>query len=379
MAAAPEQFEGFMINDSKKWSDFSKEKFTPKIFEDHDVDIENECCGVCGSDVHTITGGWGKLPTAPICVGHEIIGKVLRVGSKVTVCKPGDRVGVGAQVQSCMKCKNCKEHNENYCPHMVDTYGAPYNLDEGHSDKPMKDKSGNQIFSQGGYSSHSRVHEYFVFPIPENIPSIEAGPMMCAGLTVYSPLVRAGTGPGKRVAILGIGGLGHFALIWARALGAEVWALSHSPNKKEEALKLGAHHFVDTNEKDWAKPLAFNFDFILNAADMTNEFDLPTYFSTIACNGEFHNVGLPDKPLPELMAQNFASNGCKLTGSHLGNREEALAMLKLASEKNLHPMIETIDISEAGCKKAVEKVKVNDVRYRVTLTGFNKAFGTGSK
>ncbi|PVH73157.1 GroES-like protein [Cadophora sp. DSE1049] len=379
--AAPEQFEGFMIHDTKNWTKFSKEKFTPKVFEDYDVDIENECCGVCGSDVHTITGGWGELATAPICVGHEIIGKVLRVGSQVKEFKAGDRVGVGAQVQSCMKCPQCKSNNENYCPNMVDTYGAPYNVGGGNPSKyaggPMKDKNGKQIFAQGGYSSHSRVHEQFVFKIPDNITSQEAGPMMCAGLTVYSPLKRANTGPGKKVAILGIGGLGHFAIIWARAMGAEVTALSHTPSKESEAKKLGAHHFVSTKDKDWFKPLAFTFDFILNAADMTNEFNLQDYMSTLAVNGEFHNVGLPDKPLPQMMAQDFAGNGCKIAGSHIGSKKEAMEMLKLASEKNLHPMIETIDISEEGCSKAVQKVKDNEVRYRVTLTGFHKAFGTG--
>ncbi len=171
----------------------------------------------------------------------------------------------------------------------------------------MKDKDGNQIWAQGGYSSHSRVHEQFVFPIPDNIPSYEAGPMMCAGLTTYSPLKRAGTGPGKKVAIVGIGGLGHFALLWAKGLGAEVTALSHTAGKKEEALKLGADHFVCTRDKDWAKPLALTFNFILNCADMTNEFDLKIYMSTLAVNGTFHNVGLPDKPLPEMMAQDFTS------------------------------------------------------------------------
>jgi len=240
----------------------------------------------------------------------------------------------------------------------------------------MKDKDGNQIFSQGGYSSHSRVHEQFVFNIPDNISSIDAGPMMCAGLTTFGPLYRFGASPGKKIAILGIGGLGHFGILWAKGLGAEVWALSHTPSKKEEALKLGADHFVSTKEKDWSKSLAFTFNFILNCADMTNEFNMNEYLPTLAVNGEFHNVGLPDKPLPEMMAQDFASNGCKIGGSHIGSRKEAEAMLKLASEKNLKPMIETIDISEAGCKKAVEKVKVNDVRYRVTLTGFEKAFGT---
>jgi len=374
--AAPAQFEGFVIKSTDKWSDFTKEKFTPKIAEDHDVDIVNECCGVCGSDVHTITGGWGEVSVTPLCVGHEIIGKVIAVGKKVTTCKVGDRVGVGAQVQACLKCKVCKSGNENYCPSQVDTYNAPYKLDEGHSDKPMKDDKGNQIYSQGGYSSHSRVHEYFVFPVPANIPSHEAGPMMCAGLTTYSPLKRAGTGPGKHVAILGIGGLGHFGILWAKALGAEVTALSHTPDKKDEALALGADHFVCTKDKDWAKPLAFTFNFILNAADMTNEFDLSTYMSTLAVNGEFHNVGLPDKPLPQLTAFDFAPNGAKIAGSHIGSRTECLEMLKLASEKGVKPMIETIDISEAGCKSAVERVKVNDVRFRLTLTGFGKAFGT---
>merc|ERR1711964_949677 len=151
--AAPEHGEGFMIHDTKNWTKFSKEKFTPKTFEDYDVDIENECCGVCGSDVHTTTGGWGELATAPICVGHEIIGKVLRVGSQVKEFKAGDRVGVGAQVQSCMKCPQCKSNNENYCPNMVDTYGAPYNVGGGNPSKdaggPMKDKNGKQIFARG--------------------------------------------------------------------------------------------------------------------------------------------------------------------------------------------------------------------------------------
>jgi len=240
----------------------------------------------------------------------------------------------------------------------------------------MKDKEGNQIHAQGGYSSHSRVHQQFVFPIPDGITSEEAGPMMCAGLTTYSPLVRANTGPGKKVAILGIGGLGHFGIMWAKALGAEVWALSHSPDKKDDAVALGADHFVSTKDKDWAKPLAFTFNFILNCADMTSEFNLTEYMSTLAVQGEFHNVGLPDRPLPELMAQDFAPNGAKICGSHIGSKKEALDMLKLAVDKNLHPKIETIDISEAGCKKAVEKVYNNDVKYRVTLTGFKKAFAT---
>jgi len=198
---------------------------------------------------------------------------------------------------------------------------------------------------------------------------------MCAGLTTYSPLVRAKVGPGKKVAIVGIGGLGHFGVLWAKALGAEVWALSHTKDKKEDALALGADHFVYTGDKGWQEPLAFTFDFMLNSADMTNKFDLPAYFSTLNINGDFHNVGLPDAPLPQLKANDFVNNGCRMGASHIGCRTEALAMLKLASEKNIKPYIETIDVSAEGCAKAEKRVKDNDVRYRVTLVNFDKEFG----
>ncbi|MCJ1304232.1 hypothetical protein MMC08_007044 [Hypocenomyce scalaris] len=362
----PETFEGFMIHSHKNWSDFKKEEYEPKPFDERDVDIKIDACGVCGSDVHKITGGWGEA-NLPVCVGHEIVGKAIKVGDKVTTVKVGDRVGVGAQIWACLKCKVCKSDNENYCPHLVDTYNTPYP---------------DGTISQGGYSSHIRAHEYFTFPIPDNIPSEMAAPMMCAGLTTYSPLVRAHVGPGKKVAVLGIpkanpprsGGLGHFGLLWARALGAETYALSHTPDKKADALKLGAQAFILTSEKGWAAKWAFTFDFILNAADMTHTFDLPEYMSTLAVNGTFHNVGLPDKPLRPLRAQDFAPNGAAISGSHIGSRPEMLAMLELASEKDIRPMIETIGIGEKGCKEAVERVHTNEVRYRFVLVGYDKAF-----
>ncbi|KAA6406807.1 MAG: alcohol dehydrogenase (NADP+) [Lasallia pustulata] len=354
----PDTFEGFMIHSEKNWSEFKKDKIKPKKFEDRDIDIKIEACGVCGSDVHTITGGWGE-PSLPLCVGHEIIGKAVKVGDKVTTVKVGDRVGVGAQIWACLECKNCKSDNENYCPHQVDTYNAPYP---------------DGTISQGGYANYVRAHEYFTFKIPDNIPSEMAAPMMCAGLTTWSPLVRAHTGPGKKVAILGIGGLGHFGLLWASALGAETYAISHTANKKEDALKLGAKEFICTQDKDWAKKWAFTFDFILNSADMTHEFNLSDYMSTLAVNGVFHNVGLPDKPLPQIMAQDFAPNGAAISGSHIGSRPEMVSMLKLASEKGIKPMIETLDVSEKGCKEAVERVKANEVRYRFALVNFDKAF-----
>ncbi|KAI0149319.1 alcohol dehydrogenase [Pestalotiopsis sp. NC0098] len=360
----PEEFEGFMINELGKYKDFKKQTFKPKKFGDNDVDIKIECCGVCGSDVHTITGGWGDAPT-PICVGHEVVGKAVKVGSAVKTVKVGDRVGVGAQIWSCLKCPQCKSDNENYCPHMVDTYGAPY----------PKEVDPDETISQGGYASHIRAHEYFVFPIPDAIPSHLAAPMMCAGLTVWSPLVRAGVGPGKKVGIVGLGGLGHFAVMWAAALGAEVTVISHSPHKKDDALKLGAKHFVSSGDKDWAKPLAFTFDFVLNTADMTHTFNLDDYLSILKVNCRFHQVGLPDEPIKEFSPKQFMPNGSSIGASHIGSRPEILAMLKLSAEKKLFPMVETLPLSAENCGEAVEKVKTNKVHYRVTLTDYDKVFG----
>ena len=160
-----------------------------KPFEGRDIDVAIDACGVCASDVHTITGGWGSDIPLPLCVGHEVVGRAVRVGKDVTTIKVGDRVGVGAQIGADLTCGNCKADQENYCPKSVDTYGAP------HPDGTI---------SQGGYASHIRAHEYFTFKIPDNLDTALAAPMLCAGLTTYSPLVRLGAGPGKKVGIIGM-------------------------------------------------------------------------------------------------------------------------------------------------------------------------------
>lgn len=163
--------------------------------------------------------------------------------------------------------------------------------------------------------------------------------------------------------------------MFAAAMGAEVYAISHSPDKESDAKKLGAKEFITTGEKDWHEKWALTFNFILNTADMTHTFDLSSMLGTLAVNGEFHNVGLPDEPLPQIMAQNFAPNGCKIGGSHIGSRPEMLRMLKLVVDKNLKPMVETLDVGAEGCKEAVERVKENKVHYRFTLVNYDKAFG----
>ncbi|KAI0453493.1 alcohol dehydrogenase [Xylaria acuta] len=360
----PDEFEGFMINELGKYQDFRKQTFKPKKFGDNDIDIKIECCGVCGSDAHTVTGGWGDAPT-PLCVGHEIVGKAVKVGSQVKDVKVGDRVGVGAQVWSCLKCPQCKSENENYCPHKVDTYGAPY----------PREADPNETLSQGGFASHIRAHEYFVFPIPDAIPSHLAAPMICAGLTVWEPLVRANVGPGQQVAVVGLGGLGHFAVMFANALGAEVTVISHSPSKKDDALKLGAKHFVSSGEEGWATPLAFKFDFVLSTADVLSRSALLDYLSVLKVGRKFHSVGLPDHPITELKPQQLMSNACSIGSSHIGSREECLAMLKFAAEKKLFPMVETVPISEKGCAEAIKRVTKNQVHYRSTLVDYDKAFG----
>ena len=171
------------------------------------------------------------------------------------------------------------------------------------------------------------------------------------------------------------GGLGHFGILWANALGAETYAISHSKDKEDEAKKLGAKGFICTKDEGWNEPWKFKFDFIVNCANATDKFDLPAYFSILKVNGTMHNVGFPENPIKELNLFSFAPNGCYMGASHIGNRPEMIAMLELASKKNIKSWVETLEISEEGCKQAVERGSKNDVRYRFTLTGFDKQFG----
>jgi len=357
----PETFEGYMFTDPKVWQkNAKKQTFQPKTFGEYDIDIKIEACGVCGSDLHTVNGGWGGFEP-PLCVGHEIVGTAIKVGPKVTKVKVGDRCGVGAQAWSCLECGNCKHDQENYCPKQVDTYGS---------------KFPNGETTQGGYASHQRAHEYFVFKIPDAVKSEHAAPMLCGGLTVFSPLVRNGAGPGTNVGIIGVGGLGHFGLLFAQALGANVWAMSRSDKKKADVEKLGKGQikYIDCSVKDWADKYAFHFDVIINTADSTKNFDLKPYCSTLKVNASLINVGLADDPLPQIDAFLFMPNGCKIGGSHIGNHLEMERMLNLAAEKNVVPWVEPLPVKE--CVKALTRLQNNEVRFRHVLVGFEDEFGT---
>ncbi|KIM37785.1 hypothetical protein M413DRAFT_30702 [Hebeloma cylindrosporum] len=346
--SADVQWKGYAVTDTEKWDELKVIDFEPKKFEDYDIDIKIEYCGVCGSDVHTVTGGWEGV-MLPVIPGHEITGRVVRVGPKVTEFKVGDRAGVGAQVCSCFKCVPCNTDNENYCLKMVSTYNAKYP---------------NGDIAQGGYSTAIRAHERFVFPIPNELNLEQASPMLCAGLTVYSPLVRNGAGPGKRVGIVGIGGLGHFAIQFAKALGAEVIAFSHSPEKKDDAMKLGADEFVVTGE-GFAKDMQGKVDLIICTADVSEGIPLADLLSTLSVNGRCIMVAIPDNSLPPLHSLQLIGNGAFLGGSHIGSKKEALAMLQLAAEKGVESYIEMLPMKDAG--KALKGVKDNSVRYRYVL------------
>lgn len=243
---------------------------------------------------------------------------------------------------------------------MIDTYGSKW-PDSG-------------VVSQGGYSSHVRTHEHWVFPIPDALETNLVAPMLCAGITAYSPLVRNGAGPGKKVGIVGLGGIGHYGILFAKALGAETWAISRSHAKEADALALGADGFIATADKDWEVPHKFSFDVIVNCANSSDGFDLTKYLSMMDVHGRWVSVGLPEEAGQEVKAQNLIANGVLIGASHLGSRREMLEMLQLAADKGIKSWVQEVKISEENLKEAMHKMKKNDVKYRFTLTGYEEAF-----
>ncbi len=279
----------------------------------------------------------------------------------MTLHKLGDRVGVGASSWACLECPRCKKDNEQYCTHQLDTYGAQW-LETGYVTK-------------GGYSSHIRIHEHYCFPVPASLPSNVAAPMMCAGLTTYSPLKRNGCGPGKKVGIVGVGGLGHLAVMFAKAMGAEVWAFVLDHKFDEDARKLGATGTVVLSDKDWDAPHKGTFDLILNCA--SSSVKMTPYLPLLDIHGRWISVGMPAKndKGTEVSTWTQIENGCLIGASHLGSRKEAIEMLQLAADKGVRTWIEEIDISKEGLKTALERCRKSDVRYRFCMTGFDKEFG----
>jgi uncharacterized zinc-type alcohol dehydrogenase-like protein len=313
----------------------------------HDVLIEIKYAGICHSDIHTVRGDWGPQ-SYPLTPGHEIAGIVTEIGSEVTKHAVGDRVGVGCMVNSCRECENCRKGEEQYClKGMTGTYGAV-------------DRDGT--ITQGGYSTHAVVTEDFVVTIPEGIGLDVAAPLLCAGITTYSPLRHWGAGPGKKVAVIGLGGLGHMALKQAHAMGAEVTVLSQSLKKIEDGLRLGAEHYYATSNPATFETLAGTFDLIINTVSAS--IDISSYLQLLTLDGALVNVGAPAEPLP-VNAFSLITGRRSFAGSMIGGIRETQEMLDFCAEHGLGAEIEVIPAEKIN--EAYERVLASDVRYRFVI------------
>lgn len=316
---------------------------------DDDVQIDILYCGICHSDLHQIRNEWSAMPTVYPCVpGHEIVGKVTKVGSAVSKFKPGDLAAVGCLVDSDGNCHQCKSGMEQFCPHMTLTYNSP------------DEHLGGVTY--GGYSDSIVVKEHFVLRVPTNLELSATAPLLCAGITTYSPLRHWGVTKGKKVGVVGLGGLGHMALKFAHALGAYVVAFTTSPSKREDALKLGADEVVISRNTDEMSKHVASFDFILDT--VSAEHDLNAFIQLLRPDGNLTLVGAPDTP-HAVSAMGLLFNRRSLSGSLIGGIAETQEMLDFCSKHNITADVEVIPIQKIN--EAFERLSKADVKYRFTI------------
>jgi len=313
----------------------------------NEVEVKITHCGVCHSDIHTVNGDWGERKY-PLIVGHEIVGTVSRVGADVKNVALGDRVGVGAQCGSCHTCRVCQRHREQYCDKIVFTYQST--LADG-------------FVTQGGYASHYRCDSYFAVKIPASLDSARAAPLLCAGATVWKPIVDAKLSKGMKCGVIGIGGLGHMAIQFLAKMGHEVWALTTSPNKLDDVTKiLGGKGIVLYQDKAARQAHVGTFDFILNTASA----DLPwaDLLGLLVAEGQFSSVGAPPASIsiPSFLLN---TRGYFIHGSHIGSPEELDQMLAFCATHNVQCIVETLPLSQAT--EAVARTVANKMRYRMVL------------
>lgn len=315
-----------------------------------DVAIEILYCGICHSDLHYARNEWSDvMPTVYPCVpGHEIVGKVTEVGSAVTKFKAGDLVGVGCLVDSDQSCPDCQEGFEQFCPNMVLTYGSA-------------DKHTGGV-TYGGYSESIVVDEKFVLRVPENIDPAGVAPLLCAGITTYSPLKHWNVGPGKKVGIVGLGGLGHMGVKFAKALGAHVVVFTTSPSKVEDAKRLGADEVVISKNAEEMQQHFASFDFILDC--VSAQHDINAYIMLLKRDGNLTLVGAPEKPLP-VAALGLIFGRKSLSGSPIGGIAETQEMLDFCDEHNITADIEVIGVD--GVNEAYERLLKSDIKYRFVI------------
>jgi len=313
-----------------------------------DVQIDILFCGVCHSDLHQIKNEWGgsQYPMVP---GHEIVGKVLSVGSNVTKFKVGDLAGVGVMVDSCKTCKTCAQNLEQYCE---EGFVGTYNNKERNSDN----------ITMGGYSTKIVVDEYYTFKISPTLPLEAVAPLLCAGITTYSPLVYAGVKKGMKVAVVGLGGLGHMGVKFAVSFGAEVTVISTSPSKEADAKKLGATHFLVSTDKEAMSKYNSYFDVILDAISANHDYT--TYLNLLGIDGKLMVVGLPIES-PKVQPFSLVTNRRSVIGSCIGGMKETQEMLDYCAEHNIVSEIEVIPMQKIN--EAYDRMLKGDVKYRFVI------------
>ncbi|MCX2522790.1 NAD(P)-dependent alcohol dehydrogenase [Larsenimonas rhizosphaerae] len=314
-----------------------------------DVSIDILYCGVCHSDLHFARDDWG-FSSYPVVPGHEIVGRVTSVGSDVSHYQVGDVVGVGCMVDSCRHCSACHDGLEQYCQEgFTMTYGSPDRHD--------------QSLTQGGYSRHVVVSERFVVRMPEGIDLQGAAPILCAGITTYSPLRHHGVGPGHKVGVIGMGGLGHMGVKLARALGAEVTLFTRSEGKREEALAQGADHVVISTDEAQMEAVAGRFDFMLDTIPV--QHDLNPYLNALGHDGTHILVGLLEPIDPPINAANLLMKRRVVAGSLIGGMAETQEVLEFCAKHDIACDVEMIKIDQIN--EAFERMEKGDVKYRFVI------------
>ena len=314
----------------------------------HDVSLDIKYSGICHSDIHQVREEWGPA-IFPMVPGHEIAGIVSQIGSAVTKFKVGDRIGVGVFVDSCRKCASCLKGLQQYC---IEGMTGTYNQLERDGKTP----------AMGGYSNIMVIDDDYAVSIPENLPLDGVAPLLCAGITLYSPIKHWKAGPGKKVAVMGLGGLGHMGVKFAVAMGAEVTVFSHSPSKEGDAKAMGAHHFVSTKNPDFNESLIKHFDLILNT--VSAELDINDYLQMLNVDGTLVVIGLPGKPYAVEVGSLLPARR-SLSGSMIGGIAEMQEMLNFCGEHNIVSDVEVIKADYIN--QAYDRTVASDVKYRFVI------------
>lgn len=338
--------KGYAAHNAK--DDLAPFSFERRDLRENDVQIEILYCGVCHSDLHQARSEW-EGTIYPLVPGHEIVGKITKVGSAVKRFKVGQTAGIGCLVGSCRECDNCQHGLEQYCENgFVGTYNGL--------------EKGSSLPTYGGYSNQIIADEHFVFNISDKQPLEGIAPLLCAGITTYSPLKHWGVGKGHRVGVVGLGGLGHMAVKLAASFGAEVTMFSTSPEKEKDAKRLGAHHFALTKDPASLKKLGNHFDFIIDTISAPHNYNL--YLKMLRTNGAMICVGVPPSPT-EILGVNLIDNRRSIAGSLIGGIPETQEMLDYCAEHNIVSDVEVIDI--ASINTAYERMLKGDVKYRFVI------------